>query len=516
VAGRGVKLRCLRAVEPSERRRRLTLVAMCAGQGMILLDNTIVNVALPSIQTGLRVTPGNLEWVVNAYVLALAALILVGGTLGDRYGRKRIFLAGLAAFTVFSGACALAPDDPALIAFRALQGAGAALMAPLTLAILIDSFPEDRRTGVIGIWAAAAGIAFGMGPILGGLLIGLFDWSAVFWVNVPIGIGAFVLTLRVVRESRNPHARRLDPVGAVLIGTAVFLFTFGLIETNEHAWLSAYTLALLAAAVILLAGFLAWERRVAEPMVELRLFRSRPFVTGSVVYGISYLALAGMFFFVTLYFQNVKGWSALETGLSWIPLNAPFLAVTPFAGRIGARFGAGKASGTGVALAAVGTAGLATLDVDSSYWPACACFVLLGLGYGLLVPAVSSAAMGAVPQAHAGVGSGILNASRQIGAAVGLAALGSISVAAVSRTWDAHVAELPAGLRPEADALVQRVAGGEGAAVGRALGQPAEPALAAFMSGLHAGLWVAGAAMAAAAVLAFAGLRTPVVAEERA
>jgi DHA2 family methylenomycin A resistance protein-like MFS transporter len=494
--------------ELGERRRRLTLVAMCVGQGMILLDNTIVNVALPSIQSELGVTPGNLEWVVNAYVLALAALILVGGTLGDRYGRKRVFLAGLATFTTFSGACALAPDDPHLIAFRALQGVGAALMAPLTLAILIDAFPEERRTTAIGIWAAAAGVGFGAGPVVGGVLIGLFEWSAIFWVNLPIGIAAFVLTSRVVRESRNPQAKRLDPFGALLVGTGILLFTYALIETNEHAWLSAYTLALLAVAASLLAGFVAWERRVHEPMVELGLFRSRRFVSGALVYGISYVALAGTFFFMTLYFQNVKGWSALETGLSWLPLNLPFLAVTPFAGRIVARLGSARTSGFGVLVAAVGTLGLATLDVDSPYGVACLCYVLVGLGYGLLVPAVSSAAMGAVPPAHAGAGSGILNASRQVGAAVGLAALGSISVAAVSRAWDERVTALPAGLRPEAESLVQRVAGAEGREVGRALTpQATEPALEAFMSGLHAGMWVAGAAMLAAAALAFAGLR---------
>ena len=506
----------LPAVELSERRRRLTLVAMCTGQGMILLDNTIVNVALPSIQTGLGVTPGNLEWVVNAYVLALAALVLVGGTLGDRYGRKRVFVAGLVVFTAGSAACALAPDDPLLVGFRALQGAGAALMAPLTLAILIDAYPGERRTAAIGVWAAAAGIGFGAGPVVGGVLIGLFDWSAVFWVNLPIGIAALVLTLRVVRESRDPHARRPDPVGALLSGGAVFLFTFALIETNEHAWLSSYTIALLASAALLLAAFVAWELRVPDPMVEFGLFRSRRFVTGSVVYGVAYLALAGMFFFMTLYFQNVRGWSALETGLSWIPLNAPFLAVTPFAGRIVARFGSRDTSAFGVLVAGLGTLGLATLGLDSSYGIAAACYVLLGLGYGLLVPAISSAAMGAVPPAHSGIGSGILNASRQVGAAVGLAALGSISVAAVSRTWDERVAAMPADLRAEAGRLVQRVAGAEDGEVARALGRQAvEPAREAFMSGLHAGLWVAGAAMLAAAVLAWAGLRAPVVARRR-
>jgi MFS transporter, DHA2 family, methylenomycin A resistance protein len=469
-------------------RRRLTLVAMCLGQAMILLDNTIVNVALPSIQRELGVTPGNLEWVVNAYVLALAALILVGGTLGDRYGRRRVFVSGLAVFTLGSALCALATDDPQLVAFRALQGVGAALMAPLALSILVDAFPEeDRRTQAIGIWAAAAGLGFSAGPVVGGVLIELFDWSAIFWVNVPLGIVTATLTLAAVRDSRDPAARRLDPLGAVLASAGLFLLTFALVGTNQHPWLSARTLALLAAAVALLAAFVAWQRRAPAPMLELGLFRNRRFLAGSIVYGTAYLALAGIFFFMTLYFQNVRGWSALETGLSWIPLNLPFLAVTPFAGRIVHALGSARTAGTGVLLAALGTATLAALSVDAAYAQAVVGYLLVGLGFGLVVPSVSSAAMSAVPPAHSGVGSGVLNASRQVGAAVGLAVLGSISVAAVARTWTG----------PEA--LVQRVAGGEldGAA-----------AHDAFVAGLHAGLWTAAAALLAVVAVAFLGLRS--------
>jgi EmrB/QacA subfamily drug resistance transporter len=470
------------------RRRRLTLVAMCLGQAMILLDNTIVNVALPSIQRELGVTPGNLEWVVNAYVLALAALILVGGTLGDRYGRRRVFVSGLAVFTLGSALCALATDDPQLVAFRALQGAGAALMAPLALSILVDAFPEeDQRTTAIGIWAAAAGLGFGLGPILGGVLIELFDWSAIFWVNVPLGLVTAALTLAAVRESRNPDARRLDPLGAVLASAGMFLLTFALIGTNQHPWLSLRTLALLAAAVALLAAFVAWQRRAPAPMLELGLFHNRRFLSGSVVYGIAYLALAGVLFFMTLYFQNVRGWSALETGLSLIPLNLPFLAVTPFAGRIVHALGSARTAGFGILLVALGTATLAALSVDAAYAQAVVGYVLVGFGFGLVVPAVSSAAMSAVPPAHTGVGSGVLNASRQLGAALGLAVLGSISVAAVTRSWTGP------------DAVVQRVAGGE-------LGGAA--AHDAFMAGLHAGLWTAAAATLVVAAVAFLGLRS--------
>ena len=438
---------------PDRRRQRLTLAAMCLGQGMILLDT-----------------------------------LLVGGTLGDRFGRRRVFVIGLAVFTAGSAACALSVDDPQLIAFRAIQGAGAALMAPLALSIIVDAYPDpQQRTGAIGIWAAAAGLGFSAGPIIGGLLIELFDWSAIFWVNVPAGIVTGVLTLAVVRESRNPDARRLDPLGAALAAAAMFLLTYALIGTNEHPWGSARTIVLLAAAALLLAAFLAWQRRAPAPMIELALFRSRTFVTGSVVYGLAYLSLAGMFFFVTLYLQNVRGWTALETGLSWIPLNVPFLVVSPFAGRIVRAFGSAATCTVGALLAAAGLGTLAAIGIGAPYAQLATGFVLLGLGYGLLAPAVPAATMGAVPAAHAGVGSGILNASRQLAAAAGLAILGSIGVAAVARSWSGP------------DALLQRVAGGEVAA-----GHDA------FMSGLHAGLWTATGALLAAAALAVIGLRRPV------
>ena len=217
-------------------RQRWTLLAVCVGQAMILLDVTIVNVALPSIQRELGVTPANLEWVINAYCLTLGSLLLVGGALGDRYGRKRVYIVGLTLFTLLSAACALAQDDPQLIAFRALQGGGAALMAPLTLAILVDAVPPERRTTAIGIWAGVASLGVGLGPVLGGVMIEAFDWSAVFWVNVPLGVLGVALALVGVRESRDPDARRIDPVGTLLVATGLFLLTFGLIETNEHPW----------------------------------------------------------------------------------------------------------------------------------------------------------------------------------------------------------------------------------------------------------------------------------------
>ena len=486
----------------------LTLVAMCIAQGMILLDVTIVNVALPAIQRDLHVSTGNLEWVISAYTLSLATLILVGGALGDRYGRKRVFLLGLVVFTTCSALCALARTDPQLIVARALQGVGGALMAALTLSILVDALPPERRTSAIGTWAAVAGLGFGIGPILGGILLSAFSWSAVFWVNVPIGVAGVVLAAVGVRESQDPGARALDPIGALLVASGLFLLTFALIETNRTPWGSPRVVASLAAAVLLLAAFVAWERRVDTPTVPLGLLRARRFASANAVFFLVYLSLTGMFFYVTLYFQNLKGWSALRTGLSWIPLNAPFLAVSVNAGRLGARFGARAVVTAGAVLAAAGMLGLASLHVESSYsmaWPG---YVLIGLGYGLLVPAVASAAMADVPQGSAGVGSGILNSARQVGSSVGLAVLGSLGVSAVARSWREAVFALPDPVQLRAASLTELVAGGQGELVAAAVGpQAAPPAFAAFVSGYRAALCAAGLSLLAAALIASVGLR---------
>jgi MFS transporter, DHA2 family, methylenomycin A resistance protein len=495
----------------SARRRVVTLVAMCVAQGMILLDNTIVNVALPSIQRELDVNPGNLIWIVNAYVLALASLIMVGGTLGDRYGRKRVFLIGLAIFTAMSAACALSPDDPALVAARAAQGVGAALVAPLSLSILADAYPPERRTAAIGIWAAAAGLGFGAGPVVGGILVELFSWSAVFWVNVPIGIIGLVLVITGVRESRNPHARRLDLPGAVLVAAGLCVLTFAIVESEHIGWTSPTMIALLATAGVLLVSFLVVESRVREPMVPLGLFRDSRFTVSCGVYAIMYLALASTFFFVTLFFQNVEGWSALEVGLSWLIMNTPFLIASTLAGRLAVWIGTATCW-LGVLLGGLGVLALAFLTPGADLLAASPGYVLIGAGYGMAVPTISSVAVSALPLEHSGLASGVLNSARQVGTAVGLAVLGSVGLAVTRNSWAAQSAQLPTSTQAGAPDIVQDVSGGQGGVVAQQLGPAAKPLVdRAFVDGLHVALLIGGGLMLVAAVFAFITLRRPAV-----
>ncbi len=497
--------------------RLWTLVTVCLGQFMILLDTTIVSVALPSVQRSLRVGPASLEWVINAYVLALAALILAGGTLGDRYGRKRLFLIGFALFTGFSAACALSGTASELIGFRALQGVGAALLAPLALSILVDAFPPERRAWAIGVWAGVSGLGFGAGPIVGGLLLKWFSWSAVFWVNVPVGLLAIAVGSWALRESKNPRARRLDAVGAVLVSSALFCLTFALIETETHPWMSAFTLSILGAALALAVAFVVWESRYSEPMLPPLLFRQRTFSVANVTAALLYGGFLPTLFFVTLYLQNVKGLSPLQAGLCWILANAPFLTASFFAGRIDARFGPRNVVAVGALVAGAGSLGFATLDSESSLLAAVPWFVLDGIGFGLAVPALSAVAMGAVDPRQAGVASGVFNSSRQVGGAVGLAALGSISATVVAGRWSAALLDLPESSRAGGLALTHQVAGGQGALVGQRLGQAAvRSANDAFMAGLRAAMLTAGALMLVGSLLTLIAGRRPRPADQTA
>ena len=491
-----------------DRQRRLTLLAMCAATFMIQLDVTIVNVALPRIQTGLHISPGGLEWIISAYALSLAALIPVGGALGDHYGRKRVFLAGMAVFALGSAACALSPNAPALIASRAAQGVGGAAMLALTLSIITETFPAETRAAAIGTWAAVGGTGFGVGPVAGGVLLTFFGWASVFWVNLPVAVISVAGAAVAVRESRNPRSHRLDRPGVVLSAAGLVAVTLGLIGSASHPWLSWPVAGPLLAGAALLAGFIRWEHHTPHAVVPPRLLRARSFATASVVYLISYTAFSGALFYVTLLYQDVAGWSVLRTGLSWLFMNAPFLLMAQLAGRLDRRFPPAVVVAAGCLAAAGGVLGLSLAGPGTPFALAAAGYVLSGAGFGTLVPAITHVAMRDVPAGASGGASGVLNAARQIGTSVGLAVLGAIGVNAAISDWHGRAAQFPAAVRARALAQAQNVGGARIEAVTRSLGGTYRHAAAeSFAHGYHLAVGAGATCLLVAAALAAAGFQ---------
>ena len=488
--------------------RRLTLLAMCVATFMIQVDVTIVNVALPSIERDLRMAPGDLEWVVSAYALALAALIPVGGALGDRYGRKRSFLGGITVFALGSMACALSSDGGALIAFRVVQGVGGAAMLALTLSIITETFPAETRASAIGTWAAIGGTGFGLGPVMGGVLLSFFSWSSVFWVNLPFALVAVVLTLVAVRESHNPASRRLDGPGVVTSALGLVGVTLGLVESASHPWISWPVAAPVVVGVLLLVAFASWERRAPHPMLPPALLCARSFVGASIVYLISYSGFSGMLFFVTLLYQGVDGWSPLRTGLSWLFMNVPFLLVAQLSGRTERFLPASKMVAGGCAIAAVGVLALSRAGTTTPFALTAIGYLLAGAGCGALVPSVTHVAMRDVPRGASGAASGVVNASRQIGTSVGLAVLGRVGIAATTSHWDSTVRHLPSRVRDVAAREAQNVGGARIGAVTKALGRGYhDPAAQAFVHGYHLAVGVGAACLLAAGAVALVGFR---------
>jgi MFS transporter, DHA2 family, methylenomycin A resistance protein len=490
------------------RRRRLTLLAMCVATFMIQLDVTIVNVALPSIQRELQASSGGLEWVISGYALSLAALIPVSGALGDRYGRRRIFLAGVVIFAVGSAACALSPDAIVLVACRVLQGAGGAAMLALTLSIITDTFPPETRAGAIGTWAAVGGTGFGVGPAVGGILLTFSGWASVFWVNLPFAAIAIAITVVAVRPTRNPRAGRLDLPGAAASAAGLFAVTLGLTESASHPWGSRTVAAPIAVGVALLVGFVGWERRCPHAMIAPALLRARSFVSASAVYLVSYTAFSGVLFYVTLLYQDVDGWSPLRTGLSWLFMNAPFLLTAQLTGRVDRRYPVARVVAAGCVAGAAGVFALSLAAATTPFVVTAVGFLLCGAGFGLLVPGVTHVAMRDVPPEISGAASGVVNASRQVGTSVGLAVLGTLGMKSAIENWTAAVQRFPAAIRAEARRQAQNVGGARINAVAHALGAPyRQPAAQSFAHGYHVAVAVAAACLLAAAVIAVLGFR---------
>jgi EmrB/QacA subfamily drug resistance transporter len=407
--------------------QRWTLAVVCAATAILMLDIAVVNTALPAMGTDLHTGIAGLQWVVDAYTLALAAVVLTAGALADRFGRRRVFAAGLVVFTVSSGVCAAAGSIEMLEAARAVQGIGAAVLFATSLALLAAAFPSEReRAGALAAYGATIGASFAVGPAVGGALTTGLNWRWVFLVNIPIGVAALAVTLRQVRESRDPRAPRVDVPGLVTLTGALFLLVLGLLRGNEDGWGSGAIVAELAAAAILFIAFVAIEARSDHPMLPLGLLRSREF-TGAQL---TAFAISGSFFaiylYCSLYLQNVLGLSAIEAGLVFVPSTLVMVVVSGATAQINQRVHPGVLISGGLLLVAAGMALLTLAQVDSSWTVLLPGITVALVGTGLFNPSVSAVALGSVPAEQSGLAAGVNDTFRQAGIAVGVAALGAL------------------------------------------------------------------------------------------
>ncbi|MGI8854280.1 MAG: MFS transporter [Thermomicrobiales bacterium] len=416
------------AAQEESRTKWLTLGAMCFALFMMMLDNTVVNVALPTIQQKFNATTSALEWIVNGYTLSLAVLMVTMGKLGDIFGRKRLFLIGLTVFTAASFACGVAPNLGSLVFFRVLQGLGGSIMMPGTLSIITATFQGKERAQAIGIWAGISGLALAAGPIVGGALVQYVNWQAIFFVNIPIGIIAFLVATRVVRESYDTTAARsVDYLGVATLTPSIFALTLALIEGQGWGWGSGRILGLFAAAVLFLIAFVVAENRQANPMVHFPMFRSPAFLAANVITFVLTFGMFGSIFFLTLYMQNVLGYSALQSGLRTLPMTGMIIFSAPLSGRLIGRLGGRPIVFTGMTLVGLGLLiDSRRLTAHSAYTALLPSFILIGVGIGFAMSPLSSIAMGAVERTKAGVASGVLGMVRQLGGVFGIALLGAI------------------------------------------------------------------------------------------
>jgi EmrB/QacA subfamily drug resistance transporter len=415
-----------------EQRKWWTLGAVTFGLFMIMLDNTIVNVALPSIQRDLGASVSELEWIVNGYALTFAVLMLTGGKLADMFGRRLIFVVGLVVFTGSSLACGLAPTGGFLIAARVVQGVGSALMNPATLSIITATFPARQRGMAIGIWAGTSAMALSIGPLLGGILTQHVDWSWIFFVNVPIGIVAIVVALVVIRESKDTSKeQRLDVPGLATAGIGLFALTYALTEANSAGWTSPEIIGLFVLAAVSLGAFVLLEGHQRLPMLDVSLYRSGTFAGANAVMLLVALGMFGVFFFMSLYMQNVLGYSPTKTGLTFLPWTGLITIVSPLAGKLSDKVGSRWLMAAGLCCLTGTLLLFARLGVDAGFWDLLPSMLLGGVGMSLAMTPTTAAAMSSVPADKAGVGSAVLNSMRQVGGSLGIAIMGAIIAASV-------------------------------------------------------------------------------------
>jgi EmrB/QacA subfamily drug resistance transporter len=431
-----------------ENSRWWTLGAMCFALFMIMLDNTVVNVALPSIQRDLHATLSALEWTMNAYTLTFAVLMVTGGRLGDIFGRRRMFLFGVAVFGLSSAAIGFAPDDGVLVAFRAIQGIGAAFMMPATLAIITQAFPAEQRGTAIGTWAGVSALALAIGPVLGGFLTQDVSWRAIFFINPPIAIGAVAVTLFAARESRDETVgRSVDLAGIAALTVGLTAFVLALVQSNTWHWGSPRVIGLFALAVAAVVAFVAIERRVRVPMIDFSFFRSKTSAGSNLVAFLVTFAMFAQFFFLTLYMQNVLHYSPLQTGLRFLPATIVIIVMGPIAGRLTDRVGPRPLMVLGLLIVAAALGIQSQLTLHTGYGLLLPGFVLMGMGMGMVMSPMSTAAMNAVDRRKAGAASGVLSMSRMVGGSVGLSVMGALVTTIGASKLSTSLPGLPAATR---------------------------------------------------------------------
>jgi EmrB/QacA subfamily drug resistance transporter len=497
-----------------ENRRWWTLAAMCFALFMMMLDNTVVNVALPSIQRDLHASLSSLEWTINAYTLTLAVLLVTGGRLGDIFGRRKIFLIGVFVFGVSSAIIGVSPNGGILVAFRAVQGVGAALMMPATLSIITQAFPAEQRGMAIGTWAGVSAMALAIGPVFGGFLTQSVSWRAIFFINPPIAVIAIAVTLFATRETRDETVdRTVDYAGIVTLTVSLTALVLALIEGNSWHWGSVQIVSLFAVAVLGLLAFVQIELHSRAPIVNFSFFRARSFLGSNLVAFFVTFAMFSQFFFLTLYLQNVLHYSPLQTGLRFLPSTILVIAAGPIAGRLTDRIGPRPLMTAGLLIVAVALFIQSGITPHTGYGLLLPGFILMGVGIGLVMSPMSTAAMNAVDRTKAGVASGTLSMSRMVGGTFGVAVMGALVTAIGRADLTSSLPHVPVATRAAiANAL------GSGASISgvHVTHQIVTATDDAFVSALSTGLIVSGITAAVAAVLAAALIERKAVATKPA
>ncbi|MBB4660843.1 MFS transporter [Conexibacter arvalis] len=475
----------------------LTLAAVALGVMMVGLDGTVVGVANPTIAADLDASLAGLQWVTNGYLLALAVLLIVGGKLGDRFGRKKVFVIGIVGFAVTSLLCALSTSIGMLVFARVLQGVAGALLMPNTLALLRAAFPPAELNRAVGIWGGSSALAVASGPIVGGLLVEHVSWESIFLLNLPLGLIAALVTMRWVRESKDEtHVGSFDLPGVALLSGGLFLLIWGVIKAQDHGWGSAYVIGFGAAGLLTLVLFVLREARAKEPLLPLDLFRNRSLSAGVVLVVTGFFALFGILFFIGLYLQNVHGYSPVETGVRLLPLTATFTVSAPLGGLLTEKFGPRVPLCLGMLILAGCFLGLTGLEVDTGYggqWPF---YLLIGIAMGLVIVASTEAIVGNAPVERGGLAGGLQSTANQLGGVLGTAVLGSVIVSGVGSALAGNLAD--AGVPAETAGVIEGKT--ELIAQGVAPISPDMPASLAqavtdasfqsFMEGLHTAMYV--------------------------